>query len=365
MDPEKILAQIKKALGLADDATREQITKALDALAAFQEAKTGDGAGAPAPTEGDDAAAAAASDAGAGARAMGVAADKLNELATMLGVSLEDAGDSYGPVFDAISALQQGAKVEQITEGGAAPAAAASDETSTNTVAAADDAGDATAFADDATAAAAGQLIDALVEATGLDAAGVLAGLQEQIEALTGLLTGAAEGSGDAATEDMAAARAVATSRINALTVKLNKESADKKKLSDRINALELERRTARIDGAIHAGHVLGADREKLVKLAASNPELLEEWLGEASDAPAIPKGKKIGTKVTTPTSVIDDNDPRVQAHVKALSRGGKDPAFNLAVAKHRVAHPEMTARQSVEAVLAEMQKQSTAAGRA
>lgn len=54
--------------------------------------------------------------------AKGPAKDKLTELATLLGVSMNDAMDNpWGSVCDAVHALAQAAKLEQILDGGGAP----------------------------------------------------------------------------------------------------------------------------------------------------------------------------------------------------------------------------------------------------
>lgn len=56
--------------------------------------------------------------------AKGPAKDKLTELATLLGVTMDDAMDNpWGSVCDAVHALAQAAKLEQILDGGGAPAA--------------------------------------------------------------------------------------------------------------------------------------------------------------------------------------------------------------------------------------------------
>lgn len=122
-------------------------------------------------------------------------------------------------------------------------------------------------------APAAEATVQMIADAAGLDVAAVLSGLEENLEAVVGLLSGAPADGTEAETE---AAKSVANAR-GVKIAKLEKEIAELKQAN-------VQRE---IDDAIKCGDVLPADREKLIKLAKDAPHLLADFVKPS--APAIP----------------------------------------------------------------------------
>lgn len=177
----------------------------------------------------------------------------------------------------------------------------------------------------EAEAAAAKALIDMIAEAAGLDAAAVISGLEEGLDSIVGMLSGAPSDGTEAETE---AARSVAAAR----GVKVGE-------LQARIAELE-ERETVRtIDAAIACGDVLGKDREKLVKLAKDAPHLLDEFVKPAKSAiptTSVYSASKPGPKVAPADDVVIDleslTDSQLHSfHVNRNAGLTKAKSFQLA----------------------------------
>lgn len=245
MDPKAALEAVAKALGLEDGASRDDLVKALDAVAALAEAQDGESepAAEEAPAEEPPADMAAAS-------------------------------DEPAPEVEASDAPAADVALMEEELPGEPPAPAPSD--------------------------AGMQAISMLMEALGLDEAGALAFLQEHLEQIQALASGASpSGSSSDELNEMSAVKVDALkTRVANLSKRLDSRDADVAALKGKIAELEHEKVTARIDAAIEHGHLGASRREQLVKLARiaqrdpEAAELLNAELEEAKQAPEVPVAK-------------------------------------------------------------------------
>lgn len=159
-----------------------------------------------------------------------------------------------------------------------------------------------------------------LQDTTGLDGDSILATLQSKAAELTELLSATDQ----TTVNDL---RVVANSRIDALDAKVAEKDAKIAELTAVIGKHEGEAAERRIDDAVASGHVLAASREKLCKLARKAPELLDEFLGEAADKPAIPTKKVIKASAPTATGLVEvsKDDEEYKTYDRNL-RFVKDP---------------------------------------
>lgn len=288
MDPEKVLADVAKALGLDEGASREELVKALDAIAALKEALAGEAEDAPAEDAPADAPPAEAS---------------------------REGEDTVEATADAGGAVEASDEVVEAAD--ALPE---------------EDAGDP----------AAGELravLDGLMEATGLDEASVLAALREKQDEVAAVIAGA-PADGMPAEEDAAAAASgmsrklkakdvalsAAQERVKALEAKIGAKDSELAKLAKRIGEVEAEGDERRVADAIKAGHLLPASRAVFIALARADREEFLKQLKAAEGSPEVPTGRK--THPTPPavdsvTSDIDGKDPNRVQLTKTLKAAG------------------------------------------
>lgn len=274
MDPDKTLAAVAKALGLEEGASREQLVKALDALAALKEAKDGEG-DAPEPE-------AAPEEPEAPAEA-----------------SREDA--------DAVAATDapEGDVVEASVDAEEADAVELMDEVAEH----------------DPVAGEMSTLVSALCEATGMDEASCLAALRERLDDVAALLTGQpADGMpADEAEHGMSRA-ALEASRANtkAAQAKLTKANAEIAKLTARLDDLEAERRKDRVEAAIASGHITRASAKPYFALARKGGQDFDDLMAEAAESPEVPTGTVAAGKGSD-TAAADNVTPEASQHPEVL----------------------------------------------
>lgn len=146
--------------------------------------------------------------------------------------------------------------------------------------------------------AAGTQLLTKLVEATGLDAAGVLAAVTANIDAIVQLLSATPASGTPAESEAMKAARATALSaRLSASQVALAKANTELAEFRKQAEEAKLSAQSARIDAAIQQGHILEDSKPFFLKLAAKMPEEFEAQLATVAKAPAVPTGVAFARK--------------------------------------------------------------------
>lgn len=303
MDPEKVLAQIKKALGLDESATREQILAALDGIAKLQEARKGETSDAPdAPEEPEAAAASKPED---DATKLDFDVDALRSLVAELAKPEDESTSATTDDADATKAD---------VDGGQATEAELMDE----------------ALSGEAMAA-----IGLIAEATGMDPAAVIAGLRDNADGIAQLLSGQGDGT---PAEDQAGAmsRDVA---LRASKARVEALEASRKRDGDRIAKLEKQVAKAteasdavRVGEAIGAGHILPGHRDLFLSLARSNREEFEAQLTAAKGTPAVPTedlatGK--GSKPEPGRIDDEDSDPKL-AHLARTMRNAKIPEARI-----------------------------------
>ena len=179
--------------------------------------------------------------------------------------------------------------------------------------------------------AATAALVAAVETASGMDLAGALALIQERADEFAAFFTGAEpDAAADAAgLSDVVSDAAKATVAAANRTVKL--KDAEVVKLTSRVAELEHVGQCRLIDDAIKLGHVLPADRDKMVKLAKTAPGLLGDFLGSAADDPAVPTGGIVSASANSEDdgSDIDESEITIAtSHFRNLSQftNGKDP---------------------------------------
>lgn len=176
----------------------------------------------------------------------------------------------------------------------------------------------------DATESGASMFFASLMEATGLDEAGLLAALDANKDAIVSMLS---SGSSDIS----AAAR---SPLVTALSAQLAEAKAKLKGYEDKEAAAEAATLDAQadadVDAVIAAGKILPAQKATWRSLArADRPRFVEL----TKDLPAVVKLGREASAIPAPLEktldVLDEKDPRIVEHVAALNRAGvKDPAI-------------------------------------
>lgn len=193
------------------------------------------------------------------------------------------------------------------------------------------------ALASDAAMGEAGALVDALVQATGLDEGAVLAALRDSLDAIAAMITGQPPSGAPSAEGDVAPMATAAASRVRAdkLEAALAEAMVERERVDARLAAAEEEADMARLELAIMRGHVLPAHRQMLVDLRAASRQAFVDALERAAAEPAVdtsivansaaqkPRERKVGESVD-----LDDDSARRLA--RAL-RGAKVPLSRIA----------------------------------
>lgn len=184
--------------------------------------------------------------------------------------------------------------------------------------------------------------ISAVAAEAGMDPMELAAAMLADPAKFAAVLGGGMEGDpeADAALSD---AKEVANSRIAALRKQVTDRDAEVTKLAKQVEELTVKERERRVHAAIEAGHVLDKDKDKLLKLARKSPELLDEWLGDAEEAPAVPTDRKVvPLRRESDLCEIDDSDPRIAKYVSA--------GLPLELAKDRVLNRDKRPDEAVRA---------------
>lgn len=193
------------------------------------------------------------------------------------------------------------------------------------------------ALASDAAMGEAGALVDALVQATGLDEGAVLAALRDSLDAIAAMITGQPPSGAPSAEGDVAPMATAAASRMRAdkLEAALAEAKLERERVDARLAKAEEEADMARLELAIMRGHVLPAHRQMLVDLRAASRQAFVDALARAAEEPAVdtsviansasqrPRERKVGESVE-----LDDDSARRLA--RAL-RGAKVPLSRIA----------------------------------
>ncbi len=237
IDSADMLARVRDALGLEDDATLEQITQAASAIDQLQQASTKPKAN-NTPVE----------EQAKGDGALDVAASNEPQQELDLSADADTAKLEEAPAEEE-EAAPMGGEMEAV--------------------------------------------VAALAEALSMDPAEVMALMAQKLEDIAQVLAGAPE-DGMPADEQMAASKTVqdaADARMRALSKQVSNKDAEIAKLKEEVGELLIAADNKRLDDAIRLGHVLAADRDKFTKLARSDRKLFDEWLDGAADEPAVPTG--------------------------------------------------------------------------
>lgn len=128
-------------------------------------------------------------------------------------------------------------------------------------------------------------------EALGTDAAGALAAMQENLDAILSLLSGGADGGTSA--DDVAAM----SKDVVALSKRIKELEADlearRKGEAEAKEAARLVACEARIDAAIGDGRLAKEARDAMVRLARRGDDVLDDALSAHTAAPKVPEGRR------------------------------------------------------------------------
>ena len=193
--------------------------------------------------------------------------------------------------------------------------------------------------------AAAMEVASKLMDATGLDASGLLAAVTEKLDAIAALLVaGPASGGADAeAAGEMPMSRmraeltalrardAVASAKLAELAREVEALRAREREAAER----EVEQRIEALLGdAIASGRMLDAEREHVAKFARADFDAAKAMLD--ARAPVVPQGR-IGLAQSRVATGAEPRDAQERALVRSLSTMGLSrDAIADALAKHR-----------------------------
>jgi phage I-like protein len=267
MDSQAILAEIRQILGLPEDSKPEALMKALEGLGLIASAQSGEEEAEP---------------------------EKEPE-----------------PIKEEMSATEE-APAEEVKASEPPPAVEAAEDK----------------LAPEAEANADAEVLAMLKEKSGMDAIALMAAISDNLEAVISAIGGAKaegtpadEGASEAATEAVIGA---SKARVAAMSKQLENRATEIEKLSKRIGELELAATERKIDDSIKLGHVLDKDRDKLVKLARTAPELLDDFLGSAKESPAVSQ-EKITRRSPSGADDSDINENTIAIFERQLSNIIKD----------------------------------------
>lgn len=183
------------------------------------------------------------------------------------------------------------------------------------------------------------EALEMLKQATGLDDAGALAFLRDNLEAISALAKGGASAPmGDSGEEFMNKA---ATARITALTAKLDATHAESVKAlaakDAELAALKTKINENEVDGLIRDGKILDSERAFAVQLASRDRSLFDQWY--SSKGTSVPTGVVAKSVSLSVTDFQEDSD-LVQVFERNLRHSIKDPkALRDAAVKAAKAH--------------------------
>lgn len=188
------------------------------------------------------------------------------------------------------------------------------------------------ASASDAAAAA---ILTKLLEATGMDEAGVLAAVTSNIDAIAKLLT-AQPASGGA--EDAAAAAALTRSatELSATQARVKALELSNKAMSEQLASIETEKIKALVDEAVKLGHILESDRETFVELARTSRSMFDRMLSSASARPAVPAGRITKTSVDASGKAVATTHAEKVLLEKYTRLGASEQTKCIALDLHR-----------------------------
>lgn len=273
------------------------------------------------------------------------------------GKGKEEAAPSEPPGPDGaeMSAEDDKAKEKDKVEAGAEKVAASATEVEAGEAPAAPVVN--AAEGDDASLAAGKQILDALIQATGLDAAGAVAFIQDNLDAIAALAgkqpesgapsdAPAAEGAPAQMASKPAddAKMSAAAGRIAALA----KENAElKSKEAERTKLAAMAKAEAMVTAAIVAGKFLDTEKASLIKFALGDPATFEKWTAEKANAvpvtehsapPAPDTQRSMTTLSDVERKAYNQHLRAGTAHAKALELATNPEAakaLRLAFAKH------------------------------
>jgi hypothetical protein len=172
-----------------------------------------------------------------------------------------------------------------------------------------------------------------LMEATGLDEAGVVAFLGDNAEALAKLAgkqadsgTTAAPADASAMAQDITAAKLAATQAQ--LTVATQQLSAYKAREA----AVALSNMEARVDAAVAAGHILPQFKATFIKLGRMDSKALDEELCSFAKSPSVPTG----TLIKASAGTTDFGNDAAEKRILRDLRGSSKETIAWALAEHR-----------------------------
>ncbi len=194
----------------------------------------------------------------------------------------------------------------------------------------------------DPAAGMADALLQGIAEKAGMPIEAVIAAIQERMDEFVAWLAGTPD-SGTGADAEVPMARdvaAVANARITALSRKVDDGAKALKAATDEIAALKHEKVLARIDAAIEAGHIEDVQRDKMVRLSRSAPDLLDEFLGDAAKKPAVTPNPIVAAPAkreatSHDTREIAEDDELFKTYFNTLGHV-KDPDKRRALAMER-----------------------------
>lgn len=175
-------------------------------------------------------------------------------------------------------------------------------------------------------------------EALGTDAAGALAAMQENLDAILSLLSGGADGGTSA--DDVAAM----SKDVVALSKRIKELEADlearRKGEAEAKEAARLVACEARIDAAIGEGRLAKEARDAMVRLARRGDDVLDDALSaHTAAAPKVPEGRRYEA---SGRKVVASKDPKAKERAEADALTGPEryqyDSFRNAGRSHEVA---------------------------
>lgn len=183
--------------------------------------------------------------------------------------------------------------------------------------------------------AAASAILTKLLEATGMDEAGVLAAVTSNIDAIAKLLT---EQPASGGAEDAAAAAALSRSatELSATQARVKALELSNKAMSEQLASIEAEKIKARVDEAVKLGHILESDRETFVELARTSRSMFDRMLSSASTRPAVPAGRITKTSVDAAGKAVATTHAEKVLLEKYTRLGASEQTKCIALDLHR-----------------------------
>lgn len=166
-------------------------------------------------------------------------------------------------------------------------------------------------------------VLEKLMSIAGLDAAGAVAFLTDNADAIASIAGKQPENGMPADQTAMSVAVARAET-LEARVIELSKRLDVYRSQEAELEARALE---AQVDQAVKAGHILAHHRDTFLKLGRASKESLNEELARLSKSPVVPTGTIVRSAIAVGNAV----EPRDEVERIIIERNKRDPELQLA----------------------------------